>query len=153
MTDQLLYEVESGVATLTFNRPDRMNTITPVMLDALSKRLLQADRDRDVRVIVVTGNGRAFCAGLDLKELSGDVGGPGQAIGGGADLVGAMHAFERPIIGAVNGFAITGGFEVALACDILIGSTEAPFSPRIARSRGRNSLIATSRSSRTSRAR
>ena len=66
MTDELLYEVADQVAMITFNRPDRMNTITPRMLNDLSVRLLEADADRDVRVIVITGNGRAWCAGLDV---------------------------------------------------------------------------------------
>ena len=60
---ELLYEVSDHIATLTFNRPDRMNTISGPMLFELSKRLIEADRDPEVRVIVLTGNGRAFCAG------------------------------------------------------------------------------------------
>ncbi len=66
MTDELLYEVTGHVGVIRFNRPERMNTITPVMLDALSERLVDADRDPAVRVIVITGNGRAWCAGLDV---------------------------------------------------------------------------------------
>ena len=77
---ELLYEVSDHVATLTFNRPDRMNTISGPMLSELSQRLVEADRDPEVRVIVLTGAGRAFCAGLDIAEQSagrglGDVGG------------------------------------------------------------------------------
>ena len=67
---ELLYEVSDHVATLTFNRPDRMNTISGPMLSELSRRLVEADRDPEVRVIVLTGAGRAFCAGLDLAEQS-----------------------------------------------------------------------------------
>ena len=69
MTDELLYEVNDHVAVVTFNRPERMNTITPKMLAALSERLLEADGDRDVRAIILTGAGRAWCAGLDIGAL------------------------------------------------------------------------------------
>src|SRR2546426_10766119 len=71
MTDysDLLYEVDSHVATITLNRPDRLNAISGPMLESLSQALRDADHDRDVRVIVITGAGRGFCAGLDLKDL------------------------------------------------------------------------------------
>ena len=65
-TNELLYDVTDSIGVITFNRPDRMNTITPRMLNALSERLLEADVDPNVRVIVITGNGRAWCAGLDV---------------------------------------------------------------------------------------
>ena len=68
--DEVLFEVDAHVATLTLNRPDRMNAITPSMLDRLSELLLQCDADRDVRVIVLTGAGRGFCAGIDMKDLA-----------------------------------------------------------------------------------
>ena len=66
MTDQLLYDVDDQIATITFNRPDRMNTITHAMLEGFSELLLKADRDRNVRAIIVTGAGKAWCAGLDM---------------------------------------------------------------------------------------
>ena len=73
MTDELLYDVRDHAATITFNRPERMNTITPKMLGALSERLLEADADPNVRVILMTGVGRAWCAGLDVgAAVSGD---------------------------------------------------------------------------------
>ncbi len=70
MTDQLLLEVDGHVATITFNRPDRMNTITPTMLHQLSERLLEADADPEVRAIIITGAGRAWCAGLDIAAAA-----------------------------------------------------------------------------------
>ncbi|TMF98523.1 MAG: enoyl-CoA hydratase/isomerase family protein, partial [Chloroflexi bacterium] len=65
----LLFEIDSNVATITLNRPDRLNAISGPMLESLSQALRDADHDRDVRVIVITGAGRGFCAGLDLKDL------------------------------------------------------------------------------------
>ena len=66
----VLYSVADHVATITLNRPERMNTISGPMLGQLTERLLEADRDREVRVIILTGTGRAFCAGLDLTEAT-----------------------------------------------------------------------------------
>ena len=85
MTDELLYEVQEHVAVITFNRPEQMNTITPVMLNSLSKRLLEADADTEVRAIVITGNGKAWCAGLDIgAAVSGDgIGSEGSSSGTG----------------------------------------------------------------------
>jgi enoyl-CoA hydratase/carnithine racemase len=67
---EVLYEVADHIATLTLNRPERMNTISRAMLDQLTARLVEADRDPDVRVVILTGTGRAFCAGLDLTEAT-----------------------------------------------------------------------------------
>ncbi|MCL4104083.1 UNVERIFIED_CONTAM: hypothetical protein GTU68_034945 [Idotea baltica] len=88
--------------------------------------------DPGIRVIILTGNGRAFCAGFDLKELASTA---EQDVSQEADNVvaRAMEGFDGPIIGAVNGHAITGGFEMALACDILIASEEARFADTHAR--------------------
>jgi enoyl-CoA hydratase len=97
----------------------------------------QLARDEEVGVVILTGAGRAFCAGLDLKELAaGGVGGDAGATQNaltGADLITAMESFDRPIIGAINGVCVTGGFEVALACDLLIASSEAKFADTHAR--------------------
>ena len=103
-TDQVLYEVDDGIATLTLNRPDRQNTITRPMLAAFSQRLVQANADPQVRVVIVTGAGRFFCAGLDLRGGSG--------IGEGKhaptlDLREApptvLHHMDKPTLCALNG--------------------------------------------------
>src|SRR5688572_5832309 len=86
--DEVLYATSGHVATLTLNRPDRMNTISMPMLRQLSERLLEADADRSVRVIVVTGVGRAFCAGLDLQDAAA-----GTGIGGGGGS-GGFQSFD-----------------------------------------------------------
>jgi enoyl-CoA hydratase len=130
----LRIEREDALATLTLNRPRAMNALSRELRTALAEAFRELAQDRAVRAIVLTGAGRAFCAGLDLKELGAGAGPVGGARGGGeADIVDAMAAFEGPILGAINGVAITGGFELALACDVLIASTEARFADTHAR--------------------
>ena len=129
----LLYEVSGGVATITLNRPDRLNAITAPMLDSLSKVLRDSDADREVRVIVITGAGRGFCAGLDLKDLAAGTGIGANGGGGLAnvrfDLAGSppivLHTTDKPVICALNGPAAGYGLDMALGCDIRIASTEA----------------------------
>lgn len=132
--DEVLYEVADHVATITLNAPQRMNTISAVMLRDLSQRLLDADRDRDVRCIILTGAGRAFCAGLDLKELGAGGADIGRAtVTSRGDPVDSLTRCAKPVIGAINGAAVTGGFELALACDVLLASSEARFADTHAR--------------------
>lgn len=134
-TDELLYEVNDSIGVITFNRPDRMNTITPKMLNALSERLLEADADANVRVIVLTGNGRAWCAGLDVAAaVSGEgIGGDGAAGSTGEfNLRDAppvvLHKIDTPTIAALNGGAAGYGMDLALGCDIRIASETAKLS-------------------------
>jgi enoyl-CoA hydratase len=131
----LLIEKEEGVATLTLNRPQAMNALSRALRAALCDAFVDVARDPEVGVVILTGNGRAFTAGLDLKELGGEVDGQKDAAAAvtEGDIIATMARCERPIIGAINGFAITGGFEVALACDFLIASTEARFADTHAR--------------------
>jgi enoyl-CoA hydratase/carnithine racemase len=135
MTDELLYEVRDRVGVITFNRPDRMNTITPTMLADLSNRLLEADADRDVRAIVLNGNGRAWCAGLDVgAAVSGDgIGSEGSSSGNGEfNLRDAppvvLHKIDTPTIAALNGGAAGYGLDLALGCDIRIAAEGAKLS-------------------------
>jgi enoyl-CoA hydratase/carnithine racemase len=135
MSDELLYEVRDQIAVLTFNRPERMNTITMEMLETLSQRLLEADADRGVRVIVITGAGRAWCAGLDIgAAVSGDgIGGESNSTGNGEfDLRTAppvvLHKIDTPTIAALNGGAAGYGMDLALGCDIRLAATTAKLS-------------------------
>ncbi len=123
---EVLYEVADHVATITLNRPERMNTISRAMLSELTQRLLDADQDRDVRAIILTGTGRAFCAGLDLSEAtrSDNTGGitGGASVATDLDLRNTpptvLFNLGKPTICALNGSAAGYGMDTALGCDI-----------------------------------
>ncbi|CAG0958002.1 2-(1,2-epoxy-1,2-dihydrophenyl)acetyl-CoA isomerase [Myxococcaceae bacterium] len=129
--DEVLIEIDSHVATLTLNRPDRLNAITPAMLDRLSELLLRCDADGDVRVIVLTGAGRGFCAGLDLKDLAAgkNIGSDASMGIGRFDLRSAppivLHQVDKPTICALNGAAAGYGMDLALGCDVRVASSSA----------------------------
>ncbi len=136
MPELVLRETKDSIAVLTMNRPEAMNALSMALRAELAAAVRAADADPAVKVIVLTGaGGRAFTAGLDLKELGGTPGALGAANPKSAenDPVLSMEACAKPIIGAVNGVAITGGFEVALACDVLIASANARFADTHAR--------------------
>jgi enoyl-CoA hydratase len=129
----LLVERDAGIATLTLNRPQALNALSHELRVALVEAFTTLSFDPDVRVAIVTGAGRAFCAGLDLKELGRGAGPIGARGGEAPNLMKAMAGFAGPIIGAINGVAVTGGFELALACDVLIASSAARFADTHAR--------------------
>jgi len=131
----LKIETSEGVVTLTLNRPEARNALNRQLRDAIRDAFSALEADDAVGAVILTGTGAAFCAGLDLKELSqagADRGGdrPQETA---HDIVRAIERFDRPVIGAINGVAVTGGFELALACDVLIGSSEARFADTHAR--------------------
>ena len=132
----ILLENKDHVATITLNRPDRLNAISGEMLNRLSEILLEADHDADVRVILLTGAGRGFCAGLDLKDVaSGDANIQGAS---GALKIGQMppfvlHRIDTPVVCALNGPASGYGMDMALGCDIIIASEHAVFAPPVRR--------------------
>jgi len=127
----ILLEKHDGYAIVTLNRPEDMNALSRELRAEFVNAFDNCTRDDTVRVVILTGNGKAFCAGFDLKEL----GSSDENVSGEADntIARAMEAFQGPIIGAINGYAVTGGFEMALACDILIASDNARFADTHAR--------------------
>jgi len=127
---------EGAVAIVTLNRPEAMNALSRAMRAALARAMRELDGDGGIRAVVLTGAGeRAFTAGLDLKELGADTSNLGAANAEAAEEnpVKAIEQCRKPVIGAINGVAITGGFELAIACDILIASDNARFADTHAR--------------------
>lgn len=136
----VLLDVADRIATVTLNRPSARNALSSGLLRALRTTMAAVDANDDVDVIVLTGADPAFCAGLDLKELGSADGGIEVAArsDGAADLAARAPRTPwaptaKPVIGAVNGVAITGGFEIALLCDFLVASERARFGDTHAR--------------------
>lgn len=126
MTAPVLYEARGPVAILTLNRPVQRNSINPELADALREAVQRFETDPDIRVAILTGAGDAFCAGMDLKAF---LQGEGDKILFGPNRFAGFVDAERtkPVIAAVNGPALAGGFEIALACDLIVASDTAFF--------------------------
>jgi enoyl-CoA hydratase len=132
MTDNVvLVDISDRIATITLHRPEARNALSSEMLSAMTKAMGAAESDDDVDVIILTGTDPAFTAGLDLKELGSTASNlDGSGAGGGVNSRGVRGPFPKltkPIIGAVNGVAVTGGLELALNCDFLVASELAKF--------------------------
>ena len=131
--EQVIYAVEDRVATITLNRPERLNALSPRLREDLLEALRLSNASEEVRAIIVTGAGRGFCSGGDVKAMN-----QANEQGGTAELadkiapirdeaVLAMRNADKPVIAAVNGPAAGAGMNIALACDIRIASTTARF--------------------------
>lgn len=123
--DVLLVDTTDRVRTLTLNRPQSRNALSSALRTGFYAALRDAQADDDVDVVIVTGADPVFCAGLDLKELGDTTALP--------DISPKWPAMSKPVIGAINGAAVTGGLELALYCDILIASEQARFADTHAR--------------------
>jgi enoyl-CoA hydratase len=125
MSEVVLVDVKDRVATITLNRPESRNALSRDLRRELPKAVAATDARDDVDVLILTGADPAFCAGLDLKELGS--GGNTDAAAPRDEYRGAVPPTTKPLIGAINGAAITGGFELALNCDFLVASERARF--------------------------
>ncbi len=125
MEQAVLFEVRDQVAVITLNRPDRRNAINQALLIQLYNSVDRVVQDDEIKAAVITGNGKAFCSGIDLACLTTD--NLFDPRGDGSDMPDVFAGCHKPIIGAVNGHSITGGFELALNCDFLIASEYAVF--------------------------
>ena len=128
----ILFTIEQGIATLTLNRPDKLNSFTQAMHEEVRDAIAAVNADKSVRVFVLTGAGRGFCAGQDLSDRAVEPGSQGVDLGESveknyAPLVLALKALPMPVICAVNGVAAGAGANLALACDIVIAGRSASF--------------------------
>jgi enoyl-CoA hydratase/carnithine racemase len=127
---ELLYDVADGVATLTLNRPERRNALSWDLIAQLRARLAEAKADAQVRVVVLTGAGdKAFCAGADLGNMADGAGflELHEGRGGLAELFKEMYALGKPTVARVHGYALAGGFGLALACDLVVAADNSVF--------------------------
>jgi 2-(1,2-epoxy-1,2-dihydrophenyl)acetyl-CoA isomerase len=138
MTEEVLERFQEGVTTLTLNRPGRLNALSPDMLALLRDALHRIDVDRAVGAVILTGAGRGFCAGGDVKRMnSGEIDhNAADAVAvlrGKMELAGQFHALSKPVIAMVNGPAAGAGLALALACDMRIAGSSASFTTAFAK--------------------
>jgi len=135
--ETIILEVDEGVATLTLNRPDKLNALDPLLLQESARVIRELNDDDEVKVLIITGAGRAFCSGADLVvPIKGtDINQPGIGRRARIDpfvsfgwLIRQIEGFAKPVIAAINGIAAGGGLAITLACDIRIASGNARFS-------------------------
>jgi len=127
--DTLIFEKQNGVAKITMNRPDKYNAVTQELAFAFQKALDECASDKSIRAIVITGNGRAFCAGQDLAEATDENGIELESIVSDHynPIIKKIVSLEKPVIAAINGVAAGAGANIALCCDITIAKKSASF--------------------------
>ncbi len=128
MYENLKYEVKEGIAYVTVNRPKALNALSKDVLSELMSAFAEVDKDPAVQVAILTGEGRAFVAGADISQMVDLSGIDGQQMmKDGAKVMDFIEGIDKPVIGAINGFALGGGCELAMACDMRIASEAAKF--------------------------
>lgn len=132
MDSLILCDIQQGVMTLTFNRPERLNSFNDAMHQALAQHLTRAERDDDIRALLLTGAGRAFCAGQDLNDRNVDPEAGPPDLGHSVEtfynpLVMRLARLGKPVVAAINGVAAGAGATLALGCDIVIAARSASF--------------------------
>lgn len=135
MEDQVLYSVENGIATITMNRPKSLNSMNDGLIDGLHAAITKALTDAEVRCVVLTGNGKAFCAGGDLSFLNGLTGTADKKnfINKVGSVAKRLMSMEKPVIAWVNGVAAGAGVNLMLACDLVYCSTKSRFAESFAK--------------------
>jgi len=128
MYENLIYEKKDGIAYITVNRPKALNALNSALLDELYNVFSSVSADKEVKAVILTGEGKAFVAGADIAEMNNLTAIEGKAMmAKGHKVMNCIETLEKPVIAAVNGFALGGGCELAMACDIRIASEKAKF--------------------------
>src|SRR5215468_6941886 len=134
MAEELLLKIDAGVATITMNRPDRRNAMNRAMLQGLVEHMEALDENPDVRVVVIRGEGPAFCSGMDLREMrqrqDDPKGDPESCV---TQVLQRVERLRHPTIAMVHGDAVAGGCELALHCDLRVAAEGARFGMPLAR--------------------
>lgn len=133
MADEILFSLKDGIATIIMNRPEKRNALNTVLLEGFNRILSHVEESQEARVVVIRGEGKAFCSGIDLRELSA------RQTGQGDPETGVVQVFQRiersriPTIAMVHGDALAGGCELALHCDLRVAAEPARFGMPLAR--------------------